>query len=70
MIANAIPYKDSGYTILEEGEISRTTYSFSLSHYLITDRQGETLPGKFPSLSEAEDAIQTILDQQANKGGG
>ena len=58
MIGNVFPWGETGYTILEEGELDPASHSLRVRHYLVADRQGETLPQRFPSLEVARAYIE------------
>jgi len=53
MIGNAFPYKDTGYVILERGDLNKSSQSFELKGYMITDRNGEIV-AEVLSFEEAE----------------
>ena len=60
MIGNAIPYLDSGFSILEEGSINPSNYSFEVQRYLMVDPQGHRL-GSAPSLEQAKAELERHL---------
>jgi len=47
MIGNAISWGQSGYSIIEEGELNRQTWALDVHHYLIAKPNGQPVPGKF-----------------------
>ena len=60
MIGNSYPYKDSGYSILEKGEINPRTFELDISVWVVCDRGGEEL-GEFPDRDSAEAFIEDQL---------
>ena len=47
MIGDRHAWGRQGYTILEEGELERSTWQLEVAHYLICRPDGEQLPGTF-----------------------
>ena len=65
MIGNAFAWGQTGYSILEEGELNRETWALDIHHYLIARPDGENLPGRF-TLEQAKAKIEAI---EAEEGG-
>ncbi|MDX1804040.1 MAG: hypothetical protein R3292_08155 [Alcanivorax sp.] len=59
MIGCAIAWGESGYSIIEEGELNRQTWALDIHHYLIARPNGQTLPGTF-TLAEAKKHIEAL----------
>ena len=59
MIGNAIAWGQSGYSIIEEGELNRQTWALDVHHYLVARPNGQNLPGRF-SLEEAKRKIEAL----------
>lgn len=47
MIGNRYAQGDSGYSILEEGDIDPATWQLKVAHYLVCRPDGSQLPGAF-----------------------
>lgn len=63
MIANGYPYKDTGYAILEEGEINPSNYEFIVHHYLVARPDGSQEPGTY-TMDEAKAKIEFLMAQK------
>lgn len=59
MIGNAIGWGQSGYSIIEEGELNRQTWALDIHHYLIAKPNGDNLPGRY-TLEEAKAKIEAL----------
>ncbi len=57
MIGNGYPYGDTGFVILEEGEINPASLSLDVHHYLVVKPDGAQVSGCF-SFVEAQDYIR------------
>jgi hypothetical protein len=57
MIGDRFAWGESGYTILEEGEIDAATLRLNVSHYLVCLPSGEALEGHF-TLDQARREIE------------
>lgn len=64
MIGNAYPWGQTGFSIVEEGELDASTLSLKIQHYRVVNRKGEMLEEKFASLEEARTFIEA---QEAEK---
>ena len=64
MIGNAIGWGQSGYSIIEEGELNRQTWAPDVHHYLIAKPNGQPVPGKF-TLEEAKAHIEALESQES-----
>lgn len=53
MIGNAYPWRDSGFVILEEGEIDPLTLMLKIQQYRVTDKYGKPVADGFATLEEA-----------------
>ncbi|KAF0805390.1 hypothetical protein A6D6_02345 [Alcanivorax xiamenensis] len=47
MIGNGFAWGRTGYTIMEEGELDPATWQLKISHYLVAEPSGHTVPGRF-----------------------
>ncbi|MEY1661748.1 hypothetical protein [Isoalcanivorax beigongshangi] len=65
MIGNVYPWGQSGFTILEEGELDPATHSLRVRHYLVADRSGEPIDQLFPSLEVARAYIEDLETRNA-----
>ncbi|MCK0536538.1 hypothetical protein [Alcanivorax quisquiliarum] len=63
MIGNVTAWGRRGYTILEEGDLDPVTRMLRVRHYLVADRNGETVPQRFPSLEVARAYIEALEEQ-------
>jgi len=69
MIGNAYPFRDTGFSILEEGDLNPATLSLDVKRYLVMDRQAKQVE-QFSTRAQAElflenyFAQRTRLDQQ------
>lgn len=54
MIGNRYGVADTGYTVLEEGEINRQTLQLDVQHYLVCRPDGDVLSRTFARRDEAE----------------
>lgn len=64
MIGNAWPVADTGYSVLEWGELDRQTFSLRITAYVVVDRRGDQQPGFHASRAEAEAAAQLLATGQ------
>ncbi len=60
MIGNAWPVDDTGYSVLEWGELDRRTLSLYVTAYIVADRRGDQLPDFHASRAEAEAAARRL----------
>lgn len=65
MIGDRHAWGSKGYSILEEGQIDRTTLTLKVERYLVCRPDGEALEQGYPSLEAAREAI----DQLESTGG-
>jgi len=56
MIGNAYAIAQTGYSVLESGELDRATFQLVVTSWLVALPNGETLPGSFASREAAEKA--------------
>lgn len=56
MIGNGIAW--GKYTIIEEGELDRTSLQLRVAHYLVAGPDGRPLPGRFKTLDAAKAFIE------------
>lgn len=67
MIGKGHPYLDSGWSILEEGELKASPDSpipeFFVEHFLVTDRRGQT-QHQAPSFEAAENWLKEYLEKE------
>ena len=61
MVGNGHQYLETGYSMLEEGDINAQSLSFELKRYLIVDPTGETI-GSAKTLSQAQSFLKNHLD--------
>lgn len=47
MIGNPIPWGTRGWVILEEGKLNPHTLQLDVTHYLVVNPAGQTVPGEF-----------------------
>ncbi|MEL0029011.1 MAG: hypothetical protein VW625_10215 [Perlucidibaca sp.] len=60
MIGNAWPVGDTGYSVLEWGELDRQTLSLKVTAWIVADRRGEQQPGYHDSRDAAEQAALAL----------
>lgn len=60
MIGNRYSHGETGFTILEEGDMDRQTLQLRVRHYLICRPDGEALPDTFPDLDAARREIDRV----------
>lgn len=60
MIGHAYPVEDTGWSVLEVGELDRTTFALRVQGYQISNRAGEAVGELFPSLAQAMNAAKTL----------
>lgn len=63
MIGNHYAWGTQGYTILEEGQINRSTLQLDIAHYLVCRPNGEALPQTFATRQAAQDEIDRLERQ-------
>lgn len=56
MIGNAYPVAETGYSVLESGQLDRATFQLVITSWLVALPGGETLPELFSSREVAEKA--------------
>ncbi len=64
MIGNAIVWGQSGYSIIEEGELNRQTWALDVHHYLIAKPSGQAVPGRF-TLEQAKAKIEALEAEES-----
>jgi len=57
VIGNGFAWGRTGYTIMEEGELDRSTWQLRVSHYLVAEPSGRAVPGRF-TLEQAKRWIE------------
>lgn len=66
MIGNAYPWRNTGFVILEEGDIDPLTLSLKISQFRVTDKYGKPVAEGFCTLEEAglfiDQIGQEVLD--------
>lgn len=58
MIGNAWPVGDTGYSVLEWGDLDRATLGLRITAWVVADRRGTLLDGHHASRAEAEAAAR------------
>lgn len=58
MIGNAFAWGETGYSIVEEGDLNPATLSLTIHHYRVVNRKGEMLSEKFADLASARAFIE------------
>lgn len=53
MIGNAYPWRNTGFVILEEGEIDPLTLTLKIQQYRVADKYGKPVAEGFATLEEA-----------------
>lgn len=66
MIGNAWPVGDTGYSVLEWGELDRQSFSLKVTAYVVADRRGEQQEG-FHASREAAEAVARALAGVASR---
>lgn len=61
MIGNAHSWRNTGFVILEEGEIDPLTRTLKISQYRVTDKYGQPLGEGFASIEQAGQHIDKLL---------
>ena len=56
MIGNAYTVAETGYSVLESGELDRATFQLVVDSWLVALPNGKTLPESFASREAAEKA--------------
>lgn len=65
MIGNAWPVGDTGYSVLEWGELDRQTFSLRITAWVVADPRGEQQEGFHPSREAAEAAARVLAARGA-----
>ncbi len=60
MIGNAYPFKDTGYSIVEEGTIQNETLKLRVEKFFLVDPQGQVI-GEARNLAEAKDKLVAMI---------
>jgi len=63
VIGNAFAWGQTGFSIVEEGELDAATLSLRVLHYRLVNRQGEMLDEAFATLAAAREFIDKIEKQ-------
>lgn len=66
MIGNAWPVGDSGWSVLEEGELDRQTLQLRVTGWLVADPSGQVVSGPHGSRMQAETAAQQAMLTKAS----
>lgn len=61
MIGNAWPVGDTGYSVLEWGELDRQTLGLRITAWVVATPKGEQLPGFHASRTAAEAVVRALL---------
>lgn len=64
MIGHAYPVADTGYSVLEEGELNRHTLSLDVQCFRVANPRGELLETRYASLVEAQTAALCLVSEQ------
>lgn len=64
MIGNVFAWGQTGFSIVEEGDLDAATLSLTIHHYRVINRKGEMLNEKFTEIDAARDFIE---QQEAKK---
>lgn len=67
MIGNAYPWRDSGFVILEEGEIDPLTLTLKIQQYRVADKYGKPVANGFATLEEAGQFVDSTQGSGAPK---
>ena len=57
MIGNAYAWGQTGFSIVEEGELDAATLSLRIEHYRVVNRKGEMLEDTFATIEAAREFI-------------
>lgn len=63
MIGNAYSFKDTGFSILEEGDLNPSTMSLDVKCYWVVDRQAQLLQ-TFASKIDAERFLEAYFSER------
>lgn len=66
MIGHAYPVADTGYSVLEEGQLNPSTLSLEVTAYRIATPRGDLLEASYSSLDEAILAAQCLVSEQSS----
>lgn len=61
MIGNAWPVGDTGYSVLEWGDLDRQSFCLRITAWVVVDPRGEQQPGFHATRAAAEAAVQALL---------
>lgn len=64
MIGNAWPVADTGYSVLEWGELDRQTFSLRITAWVVVSPRGEQLDGFHATRADAEAAARALAAAQ------
>lgn len=65
MIGNAWPVGDTGYSVLEWGELDRQTFSLRITAWVIANPRGEQQEGFHASREAAETHARALAERTA-----
>jgi len=57
VIGNAYAWGQTGFSIVEEGELDAATLSLRIEHYRVVNRKGEMLEDTFATIEAAREFI-------------
>jgi hypothetical protein len=60
MIGNVYPVEDSGWSVLEVGELDRASFSLQVQGYQISNRAGDSVGNLFSTLNAAVEAAKGL----------
>lgn len=67
MIGNAWPVADTGYSVLEWGELDRQTLSLRITAWVVVDPRGRQLPDFHTSRAEAEAVARELAGRATGR---
>lgn len=65
MIGNAYPYKETGYSILEQGDIDAQSLQLKIYNYIVVDPHGSQI-AEVADIAAAEQLIDSLLHGREN----
>ncbi len=60
MIGNVFPVADTGWSVLEVGELDRATFSLQVQGYQISNRTGDSIGELYSELNAAMEAAKGL----------